>query len=164
IATPVVPIFIHLHCIAYHRYSPEAYAAMTSTPQANQGGRATPSSAETARLSNSEIVEVRAAQRTFEGAYMRTALSQLSFALVVLKIFTREFYSIGALFAAYGAGIFVVALLRRGNCKRSESLCKCGGECNGTQETFRTSGTVVLMLSVLSLAAYVAMLTLTLRL
>ena len=34
-------------------------------------------------------------QRTFEGAYIRTSLGQFSFALVVLKIFTSEFYSIG---------------------------------------------------------------------
>ena len=46
-------------------------------------------------LSPQELVEIRAAQRTFEGAYMRTSLSQFSFALIVLKIFTSEFYSIG---------------------------------------------------------------------
>lgn len=40
-------------------------------------------------------MEIRAAQRTFEGAYIRTSLSQFSFALIVLKIFTSEFYSIG---------------------------------------------------------------------
>jgi uncharacterized membrane protein YidH (DUF202 family) len=50
-------------------------------------------------LTNDELVEIRAAQRTFEGAYIRTSLSQFSFALIVLKIFTSEFYSIGALFA-----------------------------------------------------------------
>lgn len=33
-------------------------------------------------LTDEELVEVRAAQRTFEGAYVRTALSQFSFALV----------------------------------------------------------------------------------
>lgn len=46
-------------------------------------------------LSPQELVEIRAAQRTFEGAYIRTSLSQFSFALIVLKIFTSEFYSIG---------------------------------------------------------------------
>jgi uncharacterized membrane protein YidH (DUF202 family) len=46
-------------------------------------------------LTPEELVEIRAAQRTFEGAYIRTSLSQFSFALVVLKIFTSEFYSIG---------------------------------------------------------------------
>lgn len=47
-------------------------------------------------LTPQELVEIRAAQRTFEGAYVRTSLGQFSFALVVLKIFTSEFYSIGA--------------------------------------------------------------------
>ena len=46
-------------------------------------------------LTPEEMVEIRAAQRTFEGAYIRTSLGQFSFALVVLKIFTSEFYSIG---------------------------------------------------------------------
>ncbi|KAK3310536.1 uncharacterized protein B0T15DRAFT_547240 [Chaetomium strumarium] len=59
------------------------------------------------------LVEIRAAQRTFEGAYMRTALSQFSFALVVLKIFTSEFYPIGALLACYGAAVLLVAIYRR---------------------------------------------------
>ncbi|CAN9226635.1 unnamed protein product [Alternaria alternata] len=60
-----------------------------------------------------QLVEIRAAQRTFEGAYVRTAIGQFSFALVVLKIFTAEFYSIGALFAVYGAGILFISLFRR---------------------------------------------------
>lgn len=64
-------------------------------------------------LTSSEMVEIRAAQRTFEGAYVRTALGQFSFALVVLKIFTAEFYSIGALFAVYGAGVLLTSWLRR---------------------------------------------------
>ena len=35
---------------------------------------------------NKELVEIRAAQRTFEGAYIRTALGQFSFSLVILKV------------------------------------------------------------------------------
>lgn len=65
------------------------------------------------RLTPAEMVEIRAAQRTFEGAYIRTAIGQFSFALIVLKIFTAEFYSIGALFALYGAGILFISLFRR---------------------------------------------------
>jgi uncharacterized membrane protein YidH (DUF202 family) len=64
-------------------------------------------------LTSGELVEIRAAQRTFEGAYIRTALGQFSFALIVLKIFTGEFYSIGALFAVYGAGVLFTSLFRR---------------------------------------------------
>lgn len=64
-------------------------------------------------LTAQELTEIRAAQRTFEGAYMRTALSQFSFALIILKIFTSEFYAIGALFAAYGVAVLLVAIFRR---------------------------------------------------
>ncbi|KAK4252282.1 hypothetical protein C7999DRAFT_27006 [Corynascus novoguineensis] len=64
-------------------------------------------------LTSQELVEIRAAQRTFEGAYMRTALSLFSFSLVVLKIFTSEFYPIGALLACYGAAVLLVAVYRR---------------------------------------------------
>lgn len=44
---------------------------------------------------------------------MRTAISQFSFALIILRIFTSEFYAIGALFAAYGVAIMLVAIHRR---------------------------------------------------
>jgi hypothetical protein len=64
-------------------------------------------------LTSAELVEIRAAQRTFEGAYVRTAIGQFSFALIVLKIFTAEFYSIGALFSVFGSGILFISLFRR---------------------------------------------------
>ena len=107
-------------------------------------------------------MEVRAAQRTFEGAYIRTALGQFSFALVILKIFTSEFYSIGALFAIYGAGILLTSIFRRqqGNKQFFAEI-----EEDGTnQRKFRTSGNVVVALTALSIAAYSSLLILTLRL
>ena len=113
-------------------------------------------------LTDDELVEVRAAQRTFEGAYVRTSLSQFSFALVVLKIFTAEFYSIGALFAAYGAGVLAVGAYRRkqGN---KQFFTEVGDDGLG-RKRFRTSGNVVVVLTALSLAAYISLLVLTLRL
>ncbi len=137
------------------------------------------------------LVEIRAAQRTFEGAYMRTALSQFSFALIVLKIFTSEFYAIGALFAVYGGAILLVAVYRRYEGNRQffteEELedestdepddVAGGGVGSGSggplgvrhharvlKKKFRTSGNSVLMLTTLSLAAYAALLTLLWRL
>lgn len=44
---------------------------------------------------------------------VRTALSQFSFALIIIKIFTAEFYSIGALFAVYGVGVLLLSAYRR---------------------------------------------------
>ena len=119
-----------------------------------------------------ELVEVRAAQRTFEGAYIRTSLSQFSFALVVLKIFTSEFYSIGALFAVYGAGVLAVSAYRRQQGNRqffTETEFAPGDPGAGDggavdRKKFRTSGNVVLVLTGLSVAAYVSLLVLVLKL
>lgn len=113
-------------------------------------------------LTNDELVEIRAAQRTFEGAYVRTSLSQFSFALVVLKIFTSEFYSIGALFAIYGTGVLLVSAYRRqqGNKQFFRDVGADGVE----QKKFRTSGNAVVVLTALSVAAYISLLVLTLRL
>ncbi|KAL8664171.1 MAG: hypothetical protein Q9202_003249 [Teloschistes flavicans] len=113
-------------------------------------------------LTDSELVEIRAAQRTFEGAYVRTALGQFSFALVILKIFTSEFYSIGALFAIYGTGILLTSLLRRrqGNKQFFSEV----GEGGLNEKKFRTSGNVVAVLTVMSVAAYGCLLGLTLKL
>lgn len=114
------------------------------------------------QLTPDELVEIRAAQRTFEGAYIRTSLSQFSFALVVLKIFTSEFYSIGALFAVYGVGVLLVSAYRRQQGNR-QFFSEVGEDGLGRKK-FRTSGNVVVVLTALSIAAYVTLLVLTLRL
>ncbi|KAF2397070.1 hypothetical protein EJ06DRAFT_559199 [Trichodelitschia bisporula] len=113
-------------------------------------------------LTPAELVEIRAAQRTFGGAYIRTALGQFSFALVVLKIFTSEFYSIGALFAVYGVGVLCVSLFRRqqGNKQFFTEFDNNGLE----HKKFRTSGNVVSVLTALSVGAYISLLVLTFRL
>ncbi|KAK4145469.1 uncharacterized protein C8A04DRAFT_35744 [Dichotomopilus funicola] len=138
-------------------------------------------------LTTQELVEIRAAQRTFEGAYMRTALSQFSFALVVLKIFTSEFYPLGALLACYGAAVLLVAVYRRYEGNRqffdseeadssSSSSASSDGEGEHEQrqrrrssgrvpqmvvkKKFRTSGNSVGLLVGLSLVSYVAMIVL----
>ncbi|KAK2850616.1 hypothetical protein FQN49_005484 [Arthroderma sp. PD_2] len=113
-------------------------------------------------LTPEEMVEVRAAQRTFEGAYIRTSISQFSFALIILKIFTAEFYSIGALFAVYGAGVMTIGLFRRqqGNKQFFAEVDEDGVQ----RRKFRTSGNVVVVLTALSIAAYGCLLALTLTL
>lgn len=108
------------------------------------------------------LVEVRAAQRTFEGAYMRTALGQFSFALVIVKIFTEEFYAIGALFAVYGAAVLLVAMYRRYQGNRQFFSAESP---DGTvKKKFKTSGDTVLLMTGLSLGAYITLVVLTWRL
>ncbi len=105
------------------------------------------------------LVEIRAAQRTFEGAYMRTALSQFSFALIILKIFTSEFYAIGALFAVYGTAIMLCSVYRRhqGNSQFFSRPSEDGEKLM----KFRTSGNSVFLLTCLSLGAYITLMVLT---
>ncbi|KAH9891395.1 hypothetical protein F4778DRAFT_751434 [Xylariomycetidae sp. FL2044] len=110
-------------------------------------------------LTTQELVEIRAAQRTFEGAYMRTALSQFSFALIILKIFTSEFYAIGALFAVYGAAVLLCALYRRA--QGNEQFFTTTGNDGEIKHSFRTSGNSVLLLTGLSVGAYIGLITLT---
>ncbi|KAI0285505.1 hypothetical protein BGY98DRAFT_369776 [Russula aff. rugulosa BPL654] len=59
-----------------------------------------------------ELVELRAHQRTYNGAYVRTALGILGFALAVLRLFDRKFYRIGLLYAALAFFLTVCAFLR----------------------------------------------------
>ena len=118
--------------------------------------------ARSVELTQDEMVDIRAAQRTFEGAYIRTALGQFSFALIVLKIFSAEFYSIGALFAVYGTVVYLVSLFRRqqGNKQFFQEV----GEDGLSRKKFKTSGNVVVTITALSLAAYITLLVLIIRL
>ncbi|KIY67624.1 hypothetical protein CYLTODRAFT_490460 [Cylindrobasidium torrendii FP15055 ss-10] len=59
-----------------------------------------------------ELVELRARQRTFHGAYSRTALGNLGYALTVLRLFDRRFYKIGLIFLILSALLFLIAYLR----------------------------------------------------
>lgn len=104
---------------------------------------------------------------------MRTALSQFSFALIVLKIFTSEFYPIGALLAVYGFCILLIAAYRRyeGNrqffCEDTPSVSQDAGTAGlstVSKSKFRTSGNSVALLAALSLGAYLALLALILTL
>ncbi|CZS75808.1 unnamed protein product [Fusarium graminearum] len=92
-------------------------------------------------LTTQELVEIRAAQRTFEGAYVRTALGQFSFALIILKVFTEEFYAIGALFAVYGVAVMLVAVYRR---YEGQNQFFTSETADGSlKRKFRTSGNII---------------------
>lgn len=113
---------------------------------------------------------------------MRTALGQFSFALVILKIFTEEFYAIGALFAVYGFAVLLVAGYRRYQGNRqfftTRDLDLDLGMSTDTdtgmgadrrvqvrvRNKFKTSGDTVLLMTGVSLGAYVVLMVLTWRL
>ncbi|KAJ8072968.1 hypothetical protein PM082_019831 [Marasmius tenuissimus] len=58
------------------------------------------------------LVEVRARQRTFNGAYGRTALGNLGYSLTILRLFDKRFYKIGLAFAILGALLFIISFFR----------------------------------------------------
>ena len=93
---------------------------------------------------------------------MRTALGQFSFSLIILKIFTDEFYAIGALFAAYGSAVVLVAAHRRYQGNRQFFTAESPS--GALRSKFQTSGDTVLLMTALSLGAYVTLLILTWRL
>ncbi|KAF9450756.1 hypothetical protein P691DRAFT_809593 [Macrolepiota fuliginosa MF-IS2] len=59
-----------------------------------------------------ELVEIRARQRTFHGAYSRTALGSLGYALTILRLFDTRFRKVGLLFAFLGALLFIMSFFR----------------------------------------------------
>ena len=100
----------------------------------------------------------------------------------MLKIFTSEFYPVGALFAVYGVGILVVAGVRRKEGRRQffreeddggdelNEVGQRGSERDHAGEyrfnhrrKFRTSGNVVVFVTALSIAAYISLMVLVLR-
>ncbi|KAJ3538841.1 hypothetical protein NMY22_g5000 [Coprinellus aureogranulatus] len=59
-----------------------------------------------------ELVELRARQRTFHGAYSRTALGALGYSLTILRLFDKAFHRIGLLFAVLGGLLFIISFFR----------------------------------------------------
>jgi len=59
-----------------------------------------------------ELQELRARQRTFHGAYNRTALGSLGYSLAILRLFDSRFHRIGLLFAVLSGILFIIAFFR----------------------------------------------------
>ncbi|KAK9381929.1 uncharacterized protein V2V93DRAFT_368261 [Kockiozyma suomiensis] len=100
---------------------------------------------------NSEIIDIRAFQRTYEGAYMRTAMLELTMGLSVLRLFDIEFYPIGAWFAAIGVAFMGIGIGRRIMSNKFLIRTK-------PARYFLTSGTPVLFTSIFVIVGYAAML------
>ena len=60
----------------------------------------------------SELTDLRAMQRTFELAYLRTSLGEFCFACLVLKLFSSKFQFIGLIYTVLCLGISVAAYWR----------------------------------------------------
>ncbi|KAH8920391.1 hypothetical protein BT69DRAFT_1299439 [Atractiella rhizophila] len=112
-----------------------------------------------------ELTELRARERTFDGAYIRTALGNITYALVILKIFSPSF--------APTAILLLISLHRRSHSnhdladvykpKPAPQEAKAAGGGTGGMiwgRAFRTSGVSVVILSGVVTALEVALLVL----
>lgn len=108
-------------------------------------------------LSNGLKLDVRAHQRTYEGAYTRTAILCLSFSIVVVKLFSSEFLPIATVYTAYGCLLYFFGVIKAGTVDTYFNPDK-------KEEEFRTAGDLVLLLTSISLATYLALLVLVARL
>ncbi|KAK9333731.1 hypothetical protein V1520DRAFT_331581 [Lipomyces starkeyi] len=98
---------------------------------------------------NSEIIDIRGFQRTYEGAYLRTAMQEVTLSLSLLRIFDIEFYPIGAAFAVVGFSFMMIGLFRRIMSNRYILNDK-------PAKFFLTSGTPIFIMSTLCIISYIA--------
>ncbi|KAH9818721.1 hypothetical protein DFH28DRAFT_1080618 [Melampsora americana] len=105
------------------------------------------------------MLEWRARQRTFDGAYLRTSLSCSICALFILKLFSKKFDKIGLIYALLSLSILFIIYLRRKRLNHDLSdkyLINHQTSENEDQEPlqpkkwgreFRTAGDIILILS-----------------
>jgi len=65
--------------------------------------------------SKGQKLDIRAHQRTYQGAYVRTCLGCLSFSLLVMKLFSREFMPLGMVYQVYALVLCLASYLRSRN-------------------------------------------------
>ncbi|EPQ32204.1 uncharacterized protein PFL1_00401 [Pseudozyma flocculosa PF-1] len=71
-------------------------------------------------LSREDLVDYRAVQRTFDGAYARTALGQLCYAVVILRLFQEKFFYVGLAYSLFAVGFIPIAVYRYRNAVQNE--------------------------------------------
>lgn len=62
--------------------------------------------------------DIRAAQRTFEGAYLRTAITNLSFGLIILRLFSSDFLAAGTLYTVHSILMLCLSYYERNRLER----------------------------------------------
>lgn len=107
--------------------------------------------------SSGQKLDVRAHQRTYEGAYTRAALSALSFSLMIVKLFSPAFLPIAMVYTIYGSFIYFVGVSKAGSVDTYYNPAN-------DKEEFVTGSSTVLLLTCISLPTYVVILILLLRL
>ncbi|KAJ2891196.1 hypothetical protein IWW38_003727 [Coemansia aciculifera] len=103
-----------------------------------------------------ELLEMRARERTFDGAYWRTSVGLFGAALVILRVFGMAFFPVGMVFLVLGVGFLAIGLARRRSLIARDTHARA--------PLFVTSGGTVLLSGAMCLSAYAVLLVLLWRL
>lgn len=101
-------------------------------------------------LSNGHKLDVRAHQRTYEGAYTRTAVGSLAFSIMIIKLFSKEFLPIGTIYTIYGFILFCFGMYKTRSVDVYYNPVK-------DKEFYKTSGNSVMMLTGISVLCYLVL-------
>ncbi|KAJ2459455.1 hypothetical protein GGF42_001451 [Coemansia sp. RSA 2424] len=99
-----------------------------------------------------ELLEMRARERTFDGAYWRTSVGLFGAALVILRVFGISFFPVGMVFLVLGVGFLAIGLTRRRKLITRDT--------HAHAPLFVTSGGTVLLSGAMCLSAYTVLLVL----
>ncbi|KAF9953014.1 hypothetical protein BGZ72_005765 [Mortierella alpina] len=109
--------------------------------------------AKSLNITEEELVEIRARERTFDGAYWRTAMKAFSMGMIIVRLFTKSFYKIGIIFVAFGMAMLGISILRR----------KAAGDVFDQRQPFETSGFWVLITTLVTSVTYIIMFVMIMR-
>ncbi|KAF9958054.1 hypothetical protein BGZ70_009317 [Mortierella alpina] len=109
--------------------------------------------AKSLNITEEELVEIRARERTFDGAYWRTAMKAFSMGMIIIRLFTKAFYKIGIIFVAFGMAMLGISVLRR----------KAAGDVFDQRQPFETSGFWVLVTTLVTSVTYIVMFVMIMR-
>ncbi|KAG0292201.1 hypothetical protein BGZ96_004435 [Linnemannia gamsii] len=98
-------------------------------------------------ITEEELVEIRARERTFDGAYWRTAMKSFSMGMIIIRLFTQSFFKIGIIFVAFGMAMLGISVLRR----------KAAGDVFDQRQPFETSGFWVMVTTGVTTVTYIVM-------
>lgn len=93
-------------------------------------------------------LDIRAHQRTYDGAYSRTAIGSLAFSMLIIKLFSREFLPIGTIYTIYGCVVFLIGMVKAKSVDFYYNPTK-------NKEYFKTSSNSIILLGSVSLICYV---------
>ncbi|KAI8352023.1 hypothetical protein B0O80DRAFT_499927 [Mortierella sp. GBAus27b] len=110
--------------------------------------------AKSLNITEEELVEIRARERTFDGAYWRTAMKSFSMGMIIIRLFTDAFYKIGIIFVAFGMAMLGISVLRR----------RAAGDVFDQRQPFVSAGFWIMITTLITTITYLILFAMIMRL